>query len=89
MKNTRSSLGFFDLIFLIQEIMDGVCYVAEDLLAYYDENFIRTKKDRRKVMMLDYREVIQDCQIHMGAHGYPMKELASAQRPLNKVMSEL
>lgn len=70
-----------------------VSYFAEDLLVYYDENFIRTKKDRRKVMMLDYRdayrEVIQDCQIHIGAHGFLMKELASAQRALNKVLKEL
>lgn len=36
-----------------------------------------------------YREVIQDCQIHVGAHGFLMKELASAQRALNKVIKEL
>ncbi|MDD5125263.1 hypothetical protein [Methylovulum sp.] len=70
-----------------------VSYFAEDLLVYYDENFIQTKKDRRKVMMIDfrdaYREVIQDCQIHIGAHGFLMKELASAQRALNKMMKEL
>lgn len=70
-----------------------VSYFAEDLLVYYDKNFIQTKKDRRKVMMLDYRdayrEVIQDCQIHVGAHGFLMKELASAQRALNKAMKEL
>jgi hypothetical protein len=70
-----------------------VSLLADDLLTYYDENFIQTKKDRRKTMMLDYRdayrEVIQDCQIHMGAHGFLMKELASAQRALNKVMKEL
>jgi len=70
-----------------------VSYFAEDLLVYYDENFIQTKKDRRKTMMLDfrdaYREVIQDCQIHMSAHDFLMKELASAQRALNKVMKEL
>jgi hypothetical protein len=66
---------------------------AVSLLGYYDAHFIRTKKDRRKDMMMDfvdvYREVIQDCQIHMGAHGFLMKELASAQRALNKVMKEL
>ncbi|WP_075323102.1 hypothetical protein [Acidithiobacillus albertensis] len=70
-----------------------VSYFAEDLLVYYDENFIQTKKDRRKTMMLDfrdaYREVIQDCQIHINAHDYLLKELASAQRALNKVMKEL
>ncbi|OCX75663.1 hypothetical protein [Acidithiobacillus thiooxidans] len=70
-----------------------VSHFAEDLLAYYDENFIQTRKDRRKVMMIDsrdaYREVIQDCQIHIGAHGFLMKELASAQRALNKGMKEL
>jgi len=69
-----------------------VSHFAEDLLAYYDENFIQTRKDRRKVMMIDfrdaYREVIQDCQIHIGAHGFLMKELASAQRALNKGMKE-
>ena len=51
-----------------------VSYFAEDLLVYYDENFIQTKKDRRKTMMIDfrdaYREVIQDCQIHINAHDY-------------------
>ena len=70
-----------------------VSYFADDLLTYYDENFIQTKKDRRKTMMLDYRdayrEVIQDCQIHINAHGFLLKELASAQRALNKVMKEL
>jgi hypothetical protein len=69
-----------------------VSHFAEDLLAYYDENFIQTRKDRRKVMMIDfrdaYREVIQDCQIHIGAHGFLMKELASAQRALNKGLKE-
>ena len=66
---------------------------AETLLDYYDEIFIQTGKDRRKMMMIDfrdaYREVIQDCRVRMGAHGYLMKELASAQRALNKVMKDL
>lgn len=70
-----------------------VSYFAEDILVYYGENFIQTKKDRRKTMMLDfrdaYREVIQDCQIHINAHGFLLKELVSAQRALNKVMKEL
>jgi len=66
---------------------------AISLLGYYDAQFIRTKKDRRKDMMMDfvdvYREVIQDCQIHINAHDYLLKELASAQRAMNKVMKEL
>jgi hypothetical protein len=66
---------------------------AISLLGYYDAQFIRTKKDQRKDMMMDfvdvYREVIQDCQIHINAHDYLLKELASAKRAMNKVIKEL
>ena len=66
---------------------------AEALLDYYDEIFIQTGKDQRKMMMMDfrdaYREVIQDCRVRMDAHNYLMKELTAAQRALNKVMKDL
>ncbi|MDA8151910.1 MAG: hypothetical protein M0003_04220 [Acidithiobacillus sp.] len=65
---------------------------AVALLDYYDARFIQTRRDQRKIMMIDfqdaYREVIQDCRVRMDAHNYLMKELASAQRALNKVMKE-
>ena len=66
---------------------------ALDIMAHYDESFIKTGKDKRKAMFRDfqgaYREAQDECLSRSEGHEFLIKELTSAQRALKKVLKEL
>ncbi|MBU2767489.1 hypothetical protein HAP94_15225 [Acidithiobacillus ferrivorans] len=66
---------------------------AMDIMAYYDELFIRTGKDKRKAMFRDfqgaYREARDECFSSSEGHEFLIKELSSAHRSLQRMWKEL
>lgn len=66
---------------------------AMDVLACYYDPFIKTGKDKRKAMFRDFQGAFQDvrdeCLSRSEDHEFLMKELASANRAMQKVMKEL
>lgn len=65
---------------------------ALDIMAHYDESFIKTGKDKRKAMFRDfqgaYQEAQDECLSRSEGHEFLIKELTSAQRALKKVLKE-
>jgi hypothetical protein len=66
---------------------------AMDILACYYDAFIKTGTDKRKAMFRDFQAAFQEasdeCLSHLEEHEFLLKELASANRAMQKVMREL
>ncbi|MBU2773264.1 hypothetical protein HMI48_04910 [Acidithiobacillus ferrooxidans] len=66
---------------------------ALDILACYYVPFIKTGTDKRKAMFRDFQAAFQEasdeCSSQLEEHEFLIKELASANRAMQKVMSEL
>ena len=66
---------------------------ALDLLAAYYDPFIRTGKDKRKVMFRDFqagfRDAYDECVARMEDYDILFKELASANRALQKALRDM
>ncbi|MGK9452557.1 hypothetical protein ACSSZE_15065 [Acidithiobacillus caldus] len=65
---------------------------AVDLLAAYYDPFIKTGKDKRKVMFRDFqagfREAYDECVARMEDYDFLFKELASANRAVQKALRD-
>ncbi len=65
---------------------------ALDIMAHYDESFIKTGKDKRKAVFKDfqgaYREAHDECLTRSEGHEFLIKELTLAQRALKKLLKE-
>ncbi len=66
---------------------------AMAIMAYYCKSFIKTGKDQRKNLFRDFQGVYQDardeCLFRSEGHEFLIKELASANRSLQKVLKAL